>query len=442
LFGMLVPSTLDVGTSHATTSPQKMPRKRIFKKRPSFQLVIKEYRKVLHLDRDMEDGLAAMFAVILSNQISGPPVWLFVVGPPGSGKTTALLTFAESPKTVFQSTLMPHSLVSGFKPSDPEDDPSLLPKLIGNTLVLKDWTEIMALPATIQDDLFGVLRGAYDGRAEKTFGNGVSRVYDPCHFSILAGVTPAIHAQQRATLGERFLKMTFIRPGTHDPRSHIRAALLGMTEDHAKDMRLRSVAYEFLDIEVNEDKLPKIPAKYKERLVNLAQIIAFLRAGVERAHGGELAVRPQMEVGTRLAKQLHKMLQGLALVFNIKTADERCYKIAERIAFDTAVGWNLDIVAVMMQHYPKPVTVTNLAQEARIGQSNLNRRLENMLELGIIDRERLKVKTKSRSGQPPWGYALSPYVPDLWKGARVQTNVLADKLTKIVGATKLKERRT
>lgn len=340
-----------------------------------------------------------------------------------SGKTTTLLTFADSPRCIFQSSLTPHSLISGYKMDDPEKDPSLIPRLIGNTLVLKDWTEIMSMPGIVQDDLYGVLRGAYDGRAEKTFGNGMERVYSPCHFSILAGVTPAIHSHSRSTLGERFLKLTFIRPGSHDPSTHILAALTGATTFFTKEVRLRSVAYEFLDTAVEGP--PEVPAKYIHRLAHLAQVIAELRAGVERSHSGDLCYRPQAEVGTRLAKQLQKLMQGLALVFGSKKADERCYQIAERVAFDSAVGWNLEITAAMINAYPKPLTALSLVELCRINKSNLNRRLGNMLELGLLNTVKLK---KTTPGQPALGYLLNQRFVTLWKKAGINTKLLLKRL--------------
>ena len=333
------------------------------------------------------------------------------------------LTFADSPRCVFQSTLTPHNLISGYKMEDPAQDPSLIPRLIGNTLVLKDWTEIMSMPGIVQDDLYGVLRGAYDGRAEKTFGNGIERVYSPCHFSILAGVTPAIHSHSRSTLGERFLKLTFIRPGSHDPSVHILAALTGATTFFTKETRLRSVAYEFLDTVIEGQ--PEVPMEYVHRLANLAQVIAELRAGVERSHQGDLCYRPQAEVGTRLAKQLHKLMQGLALVYGIPKADEKCYRIAERVAFDSAVGWNLEITSAMIDAYPKPLTQTALVELCRINKSNLNRRLGNMLELGLLSTVKLK---KTSPGQPALGYLLNQRFVTLWRKAKINTKLLLKRL--------------
>lgn len=405
-------------------------RKRIFKTRPKWSTVMQEYKKALHLDADMIDGLAAMFAVVLSNQISGPPVWLFVVGPPGSGKTTALMTFSDSPKCVYQSSLTAHSLISGFKLNNPEDDPSLIPKLIGNSLILKDFTEVMGMGSIAQEELFSVLRGAYDGTADRMFGNGIHRIYPNCHFSVLAGVTPAIHSFNQAIVGERFLKLTFVRPGRHDPREHILRALSGATEFFHKEQRLKSVAYEFLDTEITRDMVPKFPQHYLTRLSNLAQVIAYLRAGVQREHSGNLSYRPQPEVGTRPAMQLQKLMQGLAIVFGKKVVDEKCYRIAERVAFDTSVGWNLDVAAVMMKVYPKPITLATLAVEANIGRSNLDRRLSNMRELGLVQTVRMK---QVGAGQPPLGFSLHPAFVDLWRKAKIRTNVLADKLVQGLG---------
>ena len=54
-----------------------------------------------------------------------------------------LQALAESENTVYQSSLGAKTLISGWKTPD-DSDPSLLPRLIGKTLVLKDYTELMS----------------------------------------------------------------------------------------------------------------------------------------------------------------------------------------------------------------------------------------------------------------------------------------------------------
>lgn len=384
-------------------------------KPPSYSSVLKAFKQYIHMDANSEKALLVTMASILSSRLPGDPLWMFIVGPAGSGKTLLLESFRDSPLTHYESNLTPHSLVSGFNPSS-GDDPSLIPNLIGRSLLLKDYTELKALPQITQEEIYGVLRGAYDGRVEKTFGNGVKRIYENCRFSLVAGVTHVIHGDTRATLGERFLKYELIRSG-HDPDAHIRAALSGMGRMAEAEHHLRDVCCDFLDRTINLSDAPKIPGWVIDRIVSLSQIIAQLRTTVHRGYGGDIQYRSRPEIGTRLSKQLAKLGQcvGMSLM---KPLDQSIYQIMERVAFDTAIGWNLDIVGTLMKHYPHPVLIKDLGDESAIAQSSLKRKLDDLLELESVERRRIKGQV-STSGQPPYGYIVTKQIADLWRKAKV-----------------------
>lgn len=422
LLTMLVPSRETVANGKANETPL-VERPRIFKTRPTFAQVVKEFKaNGVHLDTDMEATLAIIYAVTLSNQIlTDCPVWIFIVAPPGAGKTLVTLTLSDAPACVFLSNLKPHALISGYKPSDdPEDDPSLLPKLKGKTLAVKDYTEVMSLPTSTQEELYGVLRGAYDGRAQMMFGNGVVRDYPNCHFTMVAAVTPAINGHNKASLGERFLKVNMLDKKRHDKVAHIRAALNRGTDVAkfvAKEARIKQVSYEFLDVQLETKKLPRINKEMQDRIINLAQILAYLRADVLRHHGGELAYEPEAEVGTRPAKQLAKLSQSLAYVFGKETVDDKCYRLVEKVAFDSCISWNLRIVACLIAAR-KALNTKDIAFRCGMSHSNVHRRLENMIELDITTRD----KVSKERGRPEYGYRISDQFLKLWLKAKIDEN--------------------
>lgn len=438
LLELLVPSRETAGTKltgNAAVSavpvikPEDRPR--IFKQRPSFAQVIKEFKTGgIYLNHDMEVALATLYAVAISNQIKTDcPIWLFIVAPPGAGKTLITLTMSDAPSCMFLSNLKPHAIISGFKPNnDPNDDPSLLPKLIGKTLAIKDYTEVLSLPLGTQEELYGILRGAYDGRAEVIYGNGVHRIYDNCHFSLAAAVTPAIQGSNRASLGERFLKLNMIRRENHDKVAHIRASL-NKGSNVAKyvevDNRLKQVSYEFLDVVIDPKKLPKIPAEFNNRLINLAQLLSYLRADVTRGHGGELTYSPEAEIGTRPAKQLDKLARSLAFVYGKTVVDQVCYSIIENVALDSANSWNLRIATALSLEYPNAMEVSDVAFKTELSYSNVNRRMENMIELGMLQRKLLP-KNAGR-GRSSYGYTVTQHFFALWKNAKLDTKRFAAK---------------
>ena len=118
------------------------------------------------------------------------PLWTFVVGTSSSGKTLVLNTLKESKGCHFESQIHPQLLVSGYQdPDDPDSDKSLIPILIEKgLLVLKDYTELLAKPKHVRDDVDGILRGIYDRTLSRGYGHGGRREYDG-QFNIIAGCT-------------------------------------------------------------------------------------------------------------------------------------------------------------------------------------------------------------------------------------------------------------
>ena len=250
------------------------------------------------------------------------------------------------------------------------------------------------------------------------FGNGIHRVYPDCHFTLLAGVTTAIHGANRASLGERFLKVNMLDKENHDKVAHIRAALKKSSDVKKfveQEARLKQVSYEFLDVQLDLKKFPKIPPEYNNRIINLAQLLADLRADVSRHHGGELAYEPESEVGTRPAKQLDKLARALAYVFNRPVVDERCYRLVEKVAFDSCIGWNLRIVACLIRN-KKPMEIPDVAYQCGMSYSNVNRRLENMVELNIVTRAKIE---KGGKGRPSYGYVPTSDFLKRWSMAKI-----------------------
>ena len=391
--------------------PQYLPDSKI----PTFEKIKTVFKKWINVDADMEYGLRTILAVILSEQMEGDPLWFYVVGPPGGGKTLLLSSTQASDKTIFRSNVTPHSLVSGFKT---EPDPSLLAKVNKRTLIFKDGTEMLQLPDFQRAEIYSILRGSYDGQVERSYGNNVHREYH-LHYSMLFGVTEAIFGHREATLGERFLKFYMPFHGNRDEK--IEAALDNSSHEKEMEEAIQGIVTPFLCQRINLDKLPEVPAWVRSRLVALSQLLAMLRASVERDrwNDNEMKYRPGFEVGTRIAKQLQKFGRALAIVAGKGKIGYNEYKLVERVAMDTAVGFHRDI-AVALAGYGKEMTRELLAVKAKMSSSTLTRNLEDLLELGVVIRRRDEDGDHDHArGVKPYLWALSPKVAELWKRAGV-----------------------
>jgi hypothetical protein len=317
--------------------------------------------------------------------------------------------------------LTPRLLISGYYTKD--GDPSLIPRIQGKTLVLKDYTEVLSMAHQGREEVYSILRGAYDGRAERVFGNGVRREYTDCYFTIVAGVTSAIHGDTRATLGERFLKYELIPPGPEgmDPTMQVKQAMLQATGDDREHEQLgleaQSVVRAFLDREWDPSSIPLVPDEMLERLVALSQLVAYLRAGVDRNWSGDLAYRPRPEIGTRLGKQLVKLLRFLALVHG-EPVNQKHYELVERTAMYTGIGWSLDLLKGMVLAYPGGLSVPELAEQGQMAESTAYKKVGDLVELRIVERCKAK-REPGRLGAPMILYRVADDVYQLCKRAGV-----------------------
>lgn len=400
--GIVVKPT-GVITSEPAPEPEVVPK--------TFDEVLNVFKEWVKTDQDLEDALAICLAVCLANDVPGEPLWIYLVGPPGSGKTVILMSLQDSDKVVYRSTLTPASLVSGFNVNP---DPSLLPQLDGKTAIFKDGTELLALNADKRKEIYGVLRGAFDGRVNKSFGNGVNRDYI-LHFNMLIGVTPAIHGDSQAAMGERFLKYE-IREEHGQAEVKMRRAIENIAHEQAMEKALGAACCGFLSsVTVDPTKLPEVPPEMVDRIIALALMVSMLRAQVEREQYGERDVkyRPSHEVGTRIAKQLTKLGQMLTFVYGDAEISPRIYDVLHQVARNTAIGYHLDLVQKLAEA-GAPLTRDEVCDRAGIPNSTGLKRLQDLELLKVVRRIKPEVNGKVIVGMPPMRWAVTDDTLKLW----------------------------
>lgn len=309
--------------------------------------VLRAYRRWLYLPNP--EVLDILYGVVFANRLDGDPIWLFLVAPPGGTKTELIMSLADAPLIRTISTITPRTLVSGAAVGPNAPDPSLLPQLHGRILSIKDFTTILSMPQQSRDEIFGTLREAYDGRFEKSWGTGLSRRYD-VHFGILAGVTPIIEkfANSSSVLGERFLKYRLPRqPRLQGDDALIDAALANLNAETEMRSALQEVSKKVLNRPPPAHP-PTIPAALRVRFRKLAQWCAVLRGVVSRERfTQQVEFRPTAEVGTRLAKQLAKLAQGITLYHGRTEVDEYAYQAAIAVARGTVPDRVEEIIRYM-----------------------------------------------------------------------------------------------
>lgn len=348
----------------------------------------------IRFNSNLRDGLKLSLATAFSVNLRGDcPVWLFLVGAPGSGKTLLLGMFETSKRCIWESTLSSTALISGWGLGRNQLDPSILARINNRCLVLKDFTEVLSKGEGEREDIFGILRGGYDGRVSRPFGTG-TRTY-VCHFTFLAGVTHQIKAFSHTPLGERFLRYNIT--GIEDDDDILDTALDMQIFREERSTGLQDSVANFLlkDHDLSSERLVSlIPGWFKTRIKPLAKTIVNLRAAVTRfdrgSRMGQVAYKPVIERPNRIASQLLNLGLSLAIIQDKPVIDEDDYRLLCQVGLDTIDSYTTDIIKYMianggsiakseirthlkikeMQHYVQDLDLLNLIE--RNGQDNIH----------------------------------------------------------------------
>ena len=449
LLGRLLKSCRGVATK-----PPEGKQPVVVLKRDNFAAVVDDFEEAYAINQSFVDSLACCIAAIAALKIKGNPLWLFMVAPPSSGKTTIIEAFESAYNyTVHLSKLTATSLISGGKVvktneegEEEEIDPSIFAKLGNKVLFVKDFTAVLSMGTNDQEALFGLLRDGYDGSFRQTYGNGVERVYEDHYFGIVAGVTHAIHGENHSSLGERFLKINLLDEEFVEI-DHIRRALKNVKTNKSYKSKLQGSIIGFLDHIASIDKIPELgeDTPLFEKLINLSQFVALVRTKVERAYGRDMTYRPEPEVGTRIATQLSKVGSALAMVYGEKEVSEKCYRVMQKIALDSCVGYQLEVLNIL-DRSSSGMSATTIATAINLSVNQVRKITDDMMQLNLIESKRVS-NNSGRRGNKVKGFFITKTVRVLMKAAdlsfrgkkRVETPSKRTKRSKKKKLTRRKE---
>lgn len=297
-------------------------------------------QNILHLPGD--DSLAidymAAIAVVNTWHTDPEPVWGYLVGPPGSAKTEILRTLDSWSLSHAIDELTPNALASGADDENSGEDHSLLPKLNGKVLIIKDFTTFIGMSKDTIAKVLSVLRAAYDGAYAKSSAKAGLREYS-CKFGIIAAVTPVIDRflSENQKLGERFLMFRIQRRGSgcrHDRvarLTHVRSKMQGKSSWRAA---LRITTQSQLNALKNriqriDPATIAIPPDIGTILDNLADLLARLRTAPFRGTPADA------ESGSRLVQQLTNLARARAVCECRIAVTHDDLRFVRRIAEDT-----------------------------------------------------------------------------------------------------------
>jgi hypothetical protein len=279
---------------------------------PNIESLRADLARWLSIPQEDRDVIDFTLGVYKSHDIPGDPLWGIIIDASGAGKTELLRAFRNRPDAYFLSNLTENTLVSGYRdPKSPDKDPSILPELNEKVLVIKDLAPLLGMRAEARSAVIAGLRDAYDGFTDQGRGN-LGRCSYEARFTLLAASTLAIERTDTVEqeLGERFVKF---RARGSDSKEKVRKAIRNIGVDNSMRQEIEGAVSKYLE------RLPSasgthIPGELQEPLVELAVFTAKARSHVARDRNGVIQYLPRPEVGTRLGKELGKLLLALAVV--------------------------------------------------------------------------------------------------------------------------------
>lgn len=323
-------------------------------------------------------------AIIIANKLERDPIWIFLIGPSGGGKTEFLQSLFDLPEVYSLSLLTANTFLSGMPG---RGDASLLPQIDGKIVAFLDWTNMLAMNKDARAEIMGQLRDIYGGHMKKTFGTGAVRDWNG-KIGIIACTTPVIDFTQQAnaSLGERFIHYRIAMPDRKEVA--MRALQNG---NHQDEMRkaLKNAYYSFMkgiEIPKSED-LPKIPEEVQREIVSVANFSTMARSGVIREFGfkKDVVFVPASEMPTRITQQLNTLAIAL-MVVNKGVFVEEDMAIVYKIALDSIPQTNYMVMKEMARGDER--STSEIASSIGYPTSPIRIYLENLALLGVATRVR------------------------------------------------------
>lgn len=176
----------------------------------------------------VDDGvIGTLCATVIANKLKLDPVWLMLIAPSSGGKSE-LLNGLMGLKFVFPiSDLTVNSMASGFK-GKPGEETSLLWKANYGILLFKDFTSILSKDKEAKKAIMAQFREIYDGRYDKTTGNG-KNINWRGKIGAIAGATEMVYESlaDMSAMGDRFIMYSMNQP----PRDEVARRMFANSGD-------------------------------------------------------------------------------------------------------------------------------------------------------------------------------------------------------------------
>lgn len=340
--------------------------------------LVNAWRKALKWTEGLDRALSVMLACVASTNSKGDQLWIKIISPPGTGKTSLCRGLAVSKKYVLEASIIT-GLHSGWKGKSEDGEPqdfSLITKMRNKTLVMKDADTLLKTPNLNQ--ILSQFRDLYDGETSSHYRSQDTKEEKGHRGTIILFGTDSLRQLDASELGERFIDCIIMKGIDVDLEEEIlwrtvntaiknsKEMVNGKLEGHyneemGKALRLTGgyVGYLRRNAEelVNE---VEVFDEVKRELMDLARFVAYMRARPSKTQDE----KQSRELATRLVSQLPRLALYLSATLNKNEVDEEVMRRVRQCALDTAEGKTLEIAKVLYKSGSKGEETNKIAYQA------------------------------------------------------------------------------
>lgn len=354
------------------------------------------WRKALKWTPGLDHALVMMLAAISSTPSIGDQIWIKVIGPASSAKTTLCEAVSVAKKYVVAKSTI-RGFHSGFKLNGDGTDHSLIPQIKGKTLVTKDGDTLLQSPNL--DQILSEARDLYDGTSRTHYRNSIQNEYEGIRMTWLLCGTNSLRALDSSELGARFLDCVIMERIDEDLEEDIawrvaNKADLGFSVDAEGDtarqydpelisaMELTGGYVEWLREHANSI-LPEVEFsdEAKRMCVKLGKFVAYTRARPSKKQNETV----ERELSARLVSQHVRVAKCAAYVLNKTTVDYLVMERVKRLSLDTARGQTLQIIALLVDHQATGLGLKSIGIHTNRPEEHLLQMMRFLTVIGVTE---------------------------------------------------------
>ena len=348
-------------------------------------------RKYLALNEEHE-YIDFIWGVIYANRLDTDPVWAYLIGAPGSGKTVAVNPMDGHSGVRLVGTMNKASLLPSRKGRPPKDEnkkketPGVLAALDKKTLIIKDLTTMLNMDYEEFKAILGVLRDAYDGSHTRATGDGINKV--TAKFGIIAAVTGVIdtHKIMNTELGERFISYR-MKPVSKEEKKRKKDLAKKYKRSEKEDV-MRAATYIMLDRNPQE---PEVHVNYDKWIQETADLVAHARRSDKRNRQTRDVHLSEEEDPIRLYEELLAFTKGLAMANGRRNVIPDDIRLMRYVGLSCLPGKRIKLIETMLKD--GLLTVDDFRKEKDwqgISATTIREEMQVLEMLGICKSKKIK----------------------------------------------------